>query len=173
MNPLSKISKNNNKNLKHQYLWPDRPVCVCVCVCEVNLTPHTVYLIAAVAEMRDEGRVDDSAERVWPRCEWSKHGSESRSAALSGHCPATFRSLLGNEIIRLTLKNRWNPRSTLQTWNTTRNVIKARLPAHLISGTAGFKQLHILSCKCYKDLNRATVWSVVCQMTFYFTLSLC
>lgn len=60
------------------------------CACEVNLTPHTVYLIAAVAEMRDEGRVDDSAERVWPRCEWSKHGSESRSAAVtvplhSGH----------------------------------------------------------------------------------------
>lgn len=27
MNALSKVSKNN-KNLKHQYLWPDRSVCV-------------------------------------------------------------------------------------------------------------------------------------------------
>lgn len=63
MNALSKVSKNN-KNLKHQYLWPDCSVCVHARVCEVNLTPYTVYLIAAVAEMRDEGKVDDSAERV-------------------------------------------------------------------------------------------------------------
>lgn len=33
-------------------------------VCKVNLTPHTVYLIAAVPEMRDGEERVDSSERV-------------------------------------------------------------------------------------------------------------
>lgn len=171
MNALSKVSKNN-KNLKHQYLWPDCSVCVCARVC-VWSKPHTAHCLFDCSCCWDAR---------WGKSRWQRWTSLTslwviqtwqRVQICSGHCPATFRSLLGNEIIRLTLKNRWNPRSTLQTWNTSRNVIKARLPAHLISGTAGFKSLHILSCKCSKDLNRVTVWSVVCQMTFYFTLSLC
>lgn len=39
--------------LKHHYLWPDHSEWR-TNACEVNLTPHTVYLIAAVPEMRDE-----------------------------------------------------------------------------------------------------------------------
>lgn len=52
--PLSKYSKNTI--LKQQYLWPDHCEwrAKATNVCEVNLTPHTVYLIAAVPEMRDE-----------------------------------------------------------------------------------------------------------------------
>lgn len=52
--PPSKHSKNTV--LEQQYLWPDRCEwrAKATNVCEVNLTPHTVYLIAAVPEMRDE-----------------------------------------------------------------------------------------------------------------------
>ena len=70
---------SKNTSLKPQYLWPDR------CewtgkshtnVCEVNLTPRTVYLIAAVPEMGDEGErltaLNDWMTSMWAIQAWGE-----------------------------------------------------------------------------------------------------
>ena len=67
-------------------------------VCEVNLTPRTVYLIAAVPEMRDE------EERLTPPNESDlvvndPNMQRGQIRSSPGQCPNSFRSLLGNEII--------------------------------------------------------------------------
>lgn len=56
---------------------------------------------------------------------------EAKCTALFGQHPDSFRSLLGNEMIWVSLKTQWNLWSTqdLQTWNISRNVIKASLSA--------------------------------------------
>ena len=90
--------------LKQQYLWQDRPEwrANATFVCEVNLTPRTVYLIAAVSEMRDEERLTVQNKSDLVASDPNMQGGQTRSPPpppLPGQRPNPFRSLLGNEII--------------------------------------------------------------------------
>lgn len=136
---------------------------VCVNECEVNHTPRTVYLNAAVSEMRDEGRAVDGAERAWPRLWVIQTCREAKYAALS---PVSVPVHSGRcSEMRL---SDWHLRpdetcdlgSTLQTWNITRNVIKAcLLLARFISATMAVEALQSLFSKYYENPNELTVIS--------------
>lgn len=130
-------------------------------VCEVNLPPRTVYLIAAVPETQDEEEERLTVlERAWPRCERSKHAGGERGQIRKPypHHPPPPRSV--SQSIKVSAR-KWDYLTdtleamqpviyavALQMWNTSRNVIKARLLVHL-----RFSKHPRVSPKYYKDFN--------------------
>lgn len=125
-----KYSKNTF--LKQQYLWPDR----CewtgkshTSVCEVNLTPRTVYLIAAVPEMGDEGErltaLNDWMTSMWAIQAWG----EAKHAAFPIKVAARKWDCLTDTLEQMEPVISYRG---LQTSNTGRNVINACLLVHLL-----------------------------------------